>query len=121
MNFCEDCDNMLYMHITDDEEGKHVLKYFCRCCNNTYDHTKEDDSCVFNINFNIDNIKKNSNLNKYIYNDITLPKADGIKCPNKQCPTSKPEIVYIQYDKEDMKYIYICLDCYKANIEPHVW
>ena len=41
MNFCEDCDNMLYMHIT-EEEGKNVLKYFCRCCNNTYDHTKED-------------------------------------------------------------------------------
>lgn len=121
MNFCEDCDNMLYMNITDDGEGKNVLKYYCRCCNNTYDHTKEDDSCVFNINFNIDNIKKNSNLNKYVYNDITLPRAEGIKCPNKQCPAAKPEIVYIQYDKEDMKYIYICLDCYKAKIEPHVW
>ena len=58
---------------------------------------------------------------KWGHNFGTLPRADGIKCPNKQCPAAKPEIVYIQYDKEDMKYIYVCLDCYKAKIEPHVW
>jgi DNA-directed RNA polymerase subunit M/transcription elongation factor TFIIS len=138
MKFCQNCDNLLYLKINDSsEEGGGVsdsgaeptenvlnkkceLKYVCRMCNEEYD-SNESDSCVFNINFNLDNIKKMSFINDFIYDDITLPRAEGIKCPNAKCPDQKPEIVYIQYDKENMKYIYICLSCHRDNIQPHIW
>lgn len=124
MRFCENCDNILYLKINDDEESqdstKSQMKYICRKCNEQYDHDGTD-SCVYKVNYNMDNIKKYSVINKFIYDDITLPKADGIKCPNKNCPDSKPEIVYIQYDKENMKYIYVCLSCHREKIEPHIW
>ena len=55
------------------------------------------------------------------YEDITLPRAEGIKCPNEQCQKAKPEIIYIKYDNENMKFIYICLDCYKEGIPNHIW
>ena len=142
MKFCQNCDNLLYLKISDnsektdgedDAEGsqspsssenvldkKCELTYYCRMCNEVY-ASDESDSCVFNINFNLDNIKKNSFINDYIYDDITLPRAEGIKCPNANCPDSKPEIVYIQYDKENMKFIYVCLSCHREKIEPHIW
>lgn len=169
MKFCQSCDNLLYLKISDASENeksgeagsgeagsseavsgeagsggadlevvtdasadagivsknndlnqKCELKYYCRMCNETY-ASDESDSCVFNINFNLDNIKKNSFINDYIYDDITLPRAEGIKCPNENCPATKPEIVYIQYDKENMKFIYVCLSCHKEKIEPHIW
>ena len=145
MKFCQSCDNLLYLKIIDSkteepessESGEASasggasgdagmldspceLKYYCRMCNEMY-NSNESDSCVFKINFNLDNIKKNSFINDFIYDDITLPRADGIKCPNSSCPDSKPEIVYIQYDKENMKFIYVCLSCHKEGIEPHIW
>lgn len=141
MKFCQNCDNLLYLKINDHSEDndaendsgdsasaasvnplnkKCELKYICRMCNQEYD-SNESDSCVFNINFNLDNIKKNSFINDFIYDDITLPRAEGIKCPNAKCPDQKPEIVYIQYDKENMKYIYVCLSCHRENIQPHIW
>lgn len=144
MKFCQNCDNLLYLKISDSNESKESpeegeepesnssfqqenpldekceLRYYCRMCNEVYSSDKSD-SCVFNINFNLDNIKKNSFINDYIYDDITLPRAEGIKCPNANCPDAKPEIVYIQYDKENMKFIYVCLSCHREKIEPHIW
>ena len=139
MNFCENCDNMLYMRIlevpvdndsptTPDEGDEAEMKtqnkivYYCRCCNNEYPNLHKKNSCIFKIDYNIENIKKNSFINKYVYDDITLPIAENMKCINASCPGgSKPNIKYIQYDKDDMKYIYICMNCYKAGNPNHIW
>ena len=136
MNFCDNCDNMLYMKIdeiktsieedsqepAEDAIVKNKILYYCRCCNNEYPNLHKDNSCIFSINYNTDNIKKQSFINKYMYDDITLPNAEGIKCPNSICPAkSKPNIKYIQYDKDNMKYIYICMDCYENGIADHIW
>ena len=137
MNFCENCDNMLYMKIitkeqsdSDESENKdkqetqlnNKIIYYCRCCNNEYPDLYKKNSCIFKLNYNLESITKNSFINDYIYDDITLPRAENIKCPNKDCPgKSKPDIKYIQYDKDEMKYIYICNSCYKAGIPKHIW
>jgi len=142
MNFCENCDNMLYMRISEvpipkedaetsdieDESEETEVKtinkivYYCRCCNNEYPDLHKKDSCIFKINYNTEHIKKNSFINKYVYDDITLPVAENMKCINADCPgKSKPSIKYIQYDKDDMKYIYICMNCYEAGNPNHIW
>ena len=123
MKFCNECDNMLSLKITpnSDPSFPDKLHYVCRSCNFETEHKPEEDSCIFKLDYNIDNIKKNSFINPFIYEDQTLPRAEGIKCPNAKCPKAKPEIVYIKYDNDNMKFIYICLDCYKANITPHIW
>ena len=106
MKFCSSCDNMLYLKITEGNDGEDCkLDYCCNHCNKVESDLHETDSCVFQVNFNIDNIKKNAFINKYVYEDVTIPHAEGIKCPNSKCPEQKPEIIYIQYDKENMKYI----------------
>ena len=91
MNFCENCDNMLYMKISEvpvqedsnsDIEGeqpepklKNKIVYYCRCCNNEYPDLHKKNSCIFSIDYNTESIKKNSFINKYVYDDITLPLA----------------------------------------------
>ena len=131
MEFCENCDNMLYVKIVNDNDSgeqesadaeiQEKLTYYCRCCGNTKANIKTTTTIIYSINFNTDNIKKQSIINPYTFNDPTLPKATGIKCPNKNCPSKIPNIIYINYDENDMKYIYVCLDCHKNNIEPHIW
>lgn len=121
MEFCDNCDNMLYFNINEDETEDNKLEYRCMNCNFIKQHNNEN-TTIMKIDFNLDNIKKESYINPYIYNDKTLPKATGIKCPNKQCPSLKTSnIIYMQYDKVNMKYLYICLDCHKNNITPHIW
>ena len=137
--FCNRCDNFLNTRIEKTvvtqeiiEEGKATeitevlsdLIYFCEKC----DYSEKRDtgsSSVYHLNYNLDKIKRNHIVNKYTALDITLPKATGIKCPNEKCPSKntakKSEIRYIKYDDKNMKYIYICIACYKAKIEPNIW
>ena len=96
--------------------------YYCRCCNNQYPDLHKNDNCIFKINYNNESIKKQSFINKYVYDDITLPIAENMKCINSDCPgKTKPNIKYIQYDKDNMKYIYICMNCYEAGNPTHIW
>jgi DNA-directed RNA polymerase subunit M/transcription elongation factor TFIIS len=39
-----------------------------------------------------------------------------MRCPNITCKTTvneveSPEIIYMRYDDENMKYLYICVEC----------
>ena len=130
MKFCEDCHNMLYFKIKGEDDNTEETKtdnndddliYYCRCCSKVYNNIHNTQESVYSISFNNDNLKKQNIINKYTHNDPTLPKTTGIKCPNENCPSKKPEIIYINYDEINMKYIYMCLDCHKKNISPHIW
>lgn len=123
MDFCDNCENMLYYDIKESGESENKLEYKCMNCNFTKKYDSNKGGCILKINYNMDDIKKSSILNPYIYDDITLPKAEGIRCPNKSCPTAtkNPDIVYIQYDKKNMKYLYICMDCYRSGNKNHIW
>jgi aspartate carbamoyltransferase regulatory subunit len=49
-----------------------------------------------------------------------LPRVHNMKCPNAACVTNEKvgtnaEIIYIRYDDDNMKYLYMCVEC------DHVW
>ena len=117
MNFCEDCDNMLYVKINED----HVLEYYCKTCSRTYKPNVNESQCVYLEDYNTDTIKKESLVNKYTFDDPTLPFAKGIKCPNDKCSSKKANIKYMNYDNKGMKYMYVCMDCRKDGIEPYTF
>lgn len=57
-------------------------------------------------------------VNDYMIHDTTLPRLRNVPCPNAQCPTfGDPqkqldnEVVYVRYDDENLKYMYICSQC----------
>ena len=49
-----------------------------------HENIKNTKNSIYSINFNTDTIKKKTIINPYTFYDPTLPKATGIKCPNKK-------------------------------------
>ncbi len=55
-------------------------------------------------------------LNEYTKKDPRLPHLNNLKCPNQTCPSRQAggpqsDIIYIKYDIQNMKYLYICTHC----------
>ena len=112
MKFCEYCDNMLYLKLS--EEDKKLL-YHCKSCNHTIENDQSNGSiCVLDNNYIDDNMNYRQYINKYLKNDVTLPRVTNIVCPNKECSKPKDadnEVIFLKYDYDKMKYLYHCTYC----------
>lgn len=117
MKFCKECNNMLYIGI--DAEDSNKLTYYCRNCGTVDDTTATEGHCVLNTQLKKGEQKFYHIINQYTKMDPTLPRINNIKCPNESCITNstgsdkkeKPEIIYMRYDDNNLKYVYICADC----------
>ena len=108
MKFCEKCDNMYYIGINTDNPNK--LTYYCRNCSYVDNTITEDSICVTNTQFKKGEHQFNHLFNEYTKMDPTLPRLYNIECPNNGCET-KNGVIYIRYDNENLKYLYVCIDC----------
>ena len=114
MKFCNHCSNMLYISI--NEENTNELVYYCRNCGEKDETLTNDNICVLETNFKKGEQTFNHIINKYTKKDPTLPRISNVKCPNAACQTNVksdvvPEIIYMRYDDEALKYLYICVTC----------
>ena len=115
MKFCEKCDNMYYIGISADDHNK--LTYYCRLCGNKDETITEEGVCVLDTQFKKGEQKFNHIINEYTKLDPTLPRIYNMKCPNVECKTNheeykKPvEVIYMRYDDDNLKYLYICVEC----------
>jgi hypothetical protein len=108
---------MLYIGI--DAEDSNKLTYYCRHCGTVDDTTATEGHCVLNTQLKKGEQKFYHIINQYTKMDPTLPRISNIKCPNESCITNsttsekkeKPEIIYMRYDDNNLKYVYICADC----------
>ncbi len=115
MKFCNNCDNMYYIQIRSEDSDE--LMYYCRKCGNTSEMSVEETLAITSSDLNKDKTDFDDIINKYTKFDPTLPKVNYIKCPNTECPSyksdneEKNDILYIRYDENKMKYIYLCTGC----------
>lgn len=113
MKFCEKCDNMYYLSIDKDDPNK--LTHYCRHCGNIDQQTKTEGLCVLETNFKQSEQKYQHMINPYTKLDPTLPRIYTMKCPNESCVTNhegkKTEVLYIRYDDDQLKYLYMCVEC----------
>ena len=107
---CNNCDNFMFTYINEDKK----LYNCCKRCGNT---KLSDMKCVYKSSDKID-ISKILNEYTHILEDPTLPtiRNKNIKCPNSECVSivenyKESDIIYIKYDKDNMKYIYSCNYC----------
>jgi len=114
MEFCEVCNNMLYVKTN---ENKNLVKY-CKHC----DFSKTDKSTssvkISETSYTEDDLLYNQNINKYLRHDNTLRRINDsqIKCQNSSCDTFKDknkqqQVLYIKYHPQNMKYLYVCDYC----------
>ena len=126
MKFCIVCSNMYYITIQKDKADS--LSYYCRSCGNVDSEMDEDVICVLNTQIKKENPHFDQIVNKYTKLDPTLPRIFNLPCPNKNCLTKYSEIVdetmqtkkkdtpfnevlYIRYNDNELKYLYMCCKC----------
>ena len=119
MHFCIQCDNMYYIGI--NEADSNQLTHYCRHCGHVNTELTTDGMCVLDTQFKKGEKKISNIINPYTKMDPTLPRIYNVKCPNESCKTNsesydkKPEVIYIRYDDDNLKYLYTCTEC------DHVW
>lgn len=111
MKFCEKCDNMYYIGI--DPENTNKLIHYCRNCNHVDETITNEGVCLLNTQFKSGEQDYNTLINEYTKLDPTLPRLYNTKCPNHDCKTENG-VIYIRYDTDNLKYIYMCVDCDKV-------
>ena len=113
MHFCSICNNMYYIRLNEDEGN--TLVYYCRNCGNEDTNLITNGISVSKTNLQNNHDEFNHIINKYTKLDPTLPRVTKILCPNADCETNKEdtprEIIYIRYDNQNMKYVYLCSTC----------
>ena len=109
MKFCNKCDNMYYIRLNESDMS---LTNYCRHCGN------EDNSTDTNIIYSEETAAYNKDIvNEYTKLDPTLPRVHNINCPSSSCITNtepdkhEREVLYIRYDEDNMKYLYMCSTC----------
>ena len=113
MKFCTKCDNMYYVSINTNNADQ--LTYYCRFCGHKDDQMAEEGVCVLKTVFKKNEQQFGHIVNRFTKLDPTLPRIKTLKCPNGECTSAKktefPEVIYIRYDDENMKFLYICTEC----------
>jgi len=109
MKFCDVCDNMYYTTIKDN-----VLVLYCKNCGK--EETNSNDNCIYFNDYSNNMSSYRSFINKHTIDDPTLPVITSVVCPNKECQSNTSsdglnEVIYIKYDLNAMKYLYICKKC----------
>lgn len=114
MKFCTQCDNMYYISISETDGNK--LTYYCRNCGHTDATVENEGVCVLKTQFKKTEQKFNHIVNPYTKLDPTLPRIPNGKCPNAACESNtdakvQSDILYMRYDDDQMKYLYMCVVC----------
>ena len=121
MHFCNNCQNMLYIRLL--EEDSDTLVYYCRNCGQLDKQITKDNICVLETSVSTNEKSYLLDINEYTKEDPTLPRTQNIKCPNQLCASNTPpddpddeessknEVIYLRYDDVKMNYIYICTHC----------
>ena len=132
MRFCPTCRYYLYLEAADEKVNPEppslnadgtvsmpppiapTLSRVCRTCN--YREVDTQGGLVLEMDLQ----EKTSEgykvlINEFTTQDPTLPHIKTIKCPNDECTSNKGgkerDVIYLKYDTEHMKYLYICNVC----------
>jgi hypothetical protein len=113
---------MYYIGINVDDPNK--ITYYCRNCKHTDETITDEGVCVLHTQLKRGEQKFNHIINKYTKLDPTLPRIYNVDCPNPECKTnaqasaelgtgqkSPTEVIYVRYDDDNLKYLYICVEC----------
>ena len=114
MKICTECKNMLYIKIDANDSNK--IRYYCAKCGFVDNLLAEEGFCVTRTQLKKGVQKFNHIINRYTKLDPRLPRIYTIRCPSTACETNvnrveHPEIIYMRYDDDNMKYLYLCATC----------
>lgn len=107
---------MVYMNIKRNEEGgAPQVTCVCKSCGSSSEMGKEQcATAMFTSDYGDNQMAYKHYMTPHIRHDPTLPHAKDIDCINPNC-TKKPneirDVIYIKYDRDNLKYLYNCMYC----------
>ena len=116
-NFCEKCDNMMYISLRPDasKPQENELAYNCKHCGFTTTKKDEGGVVVMSTDYEDDQASFRQYATPYLKFDPTLPRSRDIECiRGVKCTRPKDElqeVIYVKYDAKNLKYIYNCVHC----------
>lgn len=115
MIFCQNCDNMMYIHVDASDASSPKLLHICKNCKFERPSDSETLSApVVRTNYEDDQTSYKQFMSPYLALDPTLPHSSEIACTNQACtrPPSQPsDVIFIKYDAVQLKYLYHCVHC----------
>ena len=119
MNFCPECECMLYTK-TSDGESKKLINY-CKNCFWSGDYMTDGDDkiSIYKKSYTDDNISHSIYTNPNIIYDNTLPRINNIKCINDTCVSNikSKRTLTIQLDNTITKEKHIVADKREPSIK----
>jgi hypothetical protein len=111
IRFCSVCDNYLYLQVEGETQ---TLQRMCRNCG--FKDTEDQGGLVSEMHIEQRAAEGYTLINEFTLKDKRLPHLyNTMKCINATCPSAAPgkesDIVYIKYDTENLRYIYMCYIC----------
>ena len=141
MHFCTQCQNMYYTRL--GGENQNSLIYYCRKCGHEDETlaTNANNICISKTAIKTSTSSFLHMVNEFTPLDPTLPRVKNIPCPNTACPSrqvapadtpsvgedspdsvdseakepslKENDVIYLRYDDQNMKYVYLCGICDK--------
>ena len=106
------------------------LTLYCKHCpyRKSLDQTNKDgvpnddpshtfDPCMYRSNYSSNHPLYYENVvNQYTFDDPTLPVLSDGSCINQKCACNTdssvdPEVLYVRYNDQDLKFLYLCRHC----------
>jgi len=114
MHFCSNCKNMYYIKLLG--EDKNSITYYCRKCGHESNAIENTNLVVSKTTLRNKKQTFHHIINKYTKLDPTLPHINTMKCINDDCVCNtdesvEPDVIYIKYDDDNIKYVYLCTHC----------
>lgn len=111
IRFCTVCDNYLYLQVEGETQ---TLQRMCRNCG--FKDTEDQGGLVSEMHIEQRAAEGYTLINEFTLKDKRLPHLYGtMKCISDKCPSAtqgkESDIVYIKYDTENLRYIYMCYLC----------
>jgi hypothetical protein len=111
IRFCTVCDNYLYLQVEGETQ---TLQRMCRNCG--FKDTEDQGGLVSEMHIEQRSAEGYTLINEFTLKDKRLPHLYGtMKCISDKCPSAtqgkESDIVYIKYDTENLRYIYMCYLC----------
>ena len=109
LKFCPVCRYYLYLNVEENNCSR-----ICRNCGHT---EKEEHGSLISETLVKDRASEGYKilLNEFTRQDPTLPHLKTMKCPRADCKSNaggaEKDVIYIKYDAENLKYLYICNVC----------
>jgi DNA-directed RNA polymerase subunit M/transcription elongation factor TFIIS len=122
MEFCEVCDNLLYLSESAEEGAaptapSRFLTKYCKNCGFTkqLDIQRTGAIRVAKSLYSEDDLLYMQYKNKYLRYDNTLQRVRDpkLRCPSEECPAEKGanEVLYVKYHPLHMRYLFCCDTC----------